>query len=1123
MSGFNALNIESDDESDIELDDTKEIQIEEALKLYQIALKYHAEGPDSFNQAEDAYERLFLSEIFQYPESQTELQRIEQSGFVAELDDVWVDNEPAVTAVVTGTLDGGPSTLPQILHLSHRNFGQLKLDHLTARLKSGDQSSSQLQEASKAALDHFVSALDKDDSDLELWQRTAATGDLLDSIRVVRLCLEAVLDSEEEGPGGLFPAAGLEEGIAGEKVKQLVKQLEDSLSLMQLPRWSDKRKVLWKLLKQSSSYYPRIAQRKTALRDRSGQGTRSRADRVTLPRPRNWAEVGEALLKRQNMEQHGATNIPADTAVVFDSSSADDSFVGGDADIAVKRPRTSDKKQGELQEVSFQSPVLEHGSASPQKVASGLENTTKVIDEPGLAAAEGASSIALPTRKRSGEIAGVGDANEDGRTKSKRIRTRDSTTVEDNKQALIDANTLWEYEQQLNEFQAADDWMFDTVGALFERIDVVGLGAAKDVRQKFQDSQTEKNSPGSAQGRGFDGLDLAMDDLYHFLMNYNDQGGSVLLAQSDDLNLGFGSGVGGFAGNINGAHSKSASNLPRFNDDGLVAFLESMNGSWMTTQDVAREWVFRLLKSEGTTRAGSSYVQAAWSEQLKTTVVQVLVEFDGSLFQSLQQMLRKCEHSVDENGMRAQKEYPQLIQTIYELHLDIYCLIARPNSGIDVETIQSQDARLQRWSDMAREALHLHTPVDEVPDANDQHSLRLLWATTFHLNAVADVAQDHVVECMNDLRVVLVAAGDPTIHLPNNAIMPELSIAALDRELFRLTTHDFFAKVTGPIDSDPASTIESLEPLLETLLQDGQFHIERAIESQETTQATVSSELLRYVRESDVSVRLLLWQRLRDSYMAIDYHPMVLKCHFRTMQVVFNETMRQLSLFTVQSDRQLIILKSIAMIRGIMGEAHALIHDKPNALECIDAADLRSIVSTFGQILQLIQVFNIFEDSIRVGKSQAPTLPAGSATTTFSKVSSQLRETQIHSWLIMYSLLKETISQFPDLFPAATEDRFDFLRVVHRNLGLRGMCGESNRALVRLLKDEFFQMTDVESYDSEQSQVLYDLYGLNCFLDPNYELIEHQLHPRCFPGQRSRDASCRSVAASRHRNYPSRI
>ena len=40
MASFKALNIESDDELDDEPDNTKEIQVEEALKVYQTALKY---------------------------------------------------------------------------------------------------------------------------------------------------------------------------------------------------------------------------------------------------------------------------------------------------------------------------------------------------------------------------------------------------------------------------------------------------------------------------------------------------------------------------------------------------------------------------------------------------------------------------------------------------------------------------------------------------------------------------------------------------------------------------------------------------------------------------------------------------------------------------------------------------------------------------------------------------------------------------------------------------------------------------------------------------------------------------------------------------------------------------
>ena len=42
------------------------------MKLFQTALKLHAQGPRFFDEAADAYDALFESEIFKYPESKTE-------------------------------------------------------------------------------------------------------------------------------------------------------------------------------------------------------------------------------------------------------------------------------------------------------------------------------------------------------------------------------------------------------------------------------------------------------------------------------------------------------------------------------------------------------------------------------------------------------------------------------------------------------------------------------------------------------------------------------------------------------------------------------------------------------------------------------------------------------------------------------------------------------------------------------------------------------------------------------------------------------------------------------------------------------------------------------------------
>src|ERR1700761_2859767 len=243
MSGFKALNIEYDDESDVEIDDTKELQIEDALKLYQNALKYHAEGPESFELAAEAYEQLFQSEIFKYPESQAELRRIELYGPVTETESPWQADITTGAGLGSCSLDTGPSTLPQVLHLSHKNYAQFKLEYLTARLDMLNVTLNQILTDATAALDHFVEALDKDATDLDLWRRTASVGEMLDSKRVARFCLEAVLDGDDEGLSSVLSLPGLDEGLAGEQLRELVGNLEDQLSLLQSPLPAGKRRA----------------------------------------------------------------------------------------------------------------------------------------------------------------------------------------------------------------------------------------------------------------------------------------------------------------------------------------------------------------------------------------------------------------------------------------------------------------------------------------------------------------------------------------------------------------------------------------------------------------------------------------------------------------------------------------------------------------------------------------------------------------------------------------------------------------------------------------------------------------------------------------------------------------
>lgn len=1105
MSGFHALNIESDDESDIEIDDTKEIQIEEALKLYQIALRFHSEGPESFEKAAIAYEQLFESEIFKYPESQTELQRIELYGAAPEIETIW-DDVALGTVTAANSLDTGPSTLPQVLHLSHKNYAQFKLDALEAKFDVLNVTLNQIVADALSALDHFVQALDKDDSDIDLWRRAASVGEILDSKRVARYCLESVLDGDDEGLIGILSLPGLEEGSAGEKLRELVGEMQDSLSLLQSPLSTSKRRVLSKLLKERLHPYFDTWQRGSSLRAQEKRPPSRQRERTLLKTPKTWAEMGETLVRQRTAEQHGSSSAAPGMAIHFNISteSEDEMIIEQSAITDELQPSAPTPCLTEFPtSVDEQFPGLDYGkpTAQPQiapadpsmrpGTRSRSASEAKVMDSP---------TLTLPSRKRSGDAAGLNDGLEESRTKSRRTRAREShVETGDTRQALIDANTRWEYEQHLNEFQAADDWMFETVGNLFEKVGIVGFGAAKNVRQEMQTASTAEGSlPADAEYTADAGLRYARSDLQAFLSKYKEQLAHLLRNSGESLDI---SQSMSAAGNMfaSGGSSKSLLKMPALPNDGLEELLHLVNTDWTLIEDAAWKFIGALLLPGrvSSLTPGNSYTQFVWPESLKTMVVRVLVNFDHDILKRASAELEDKRSDESQEGDAEAAALAEMVQTIFELHLDIYCLIKSPNSGVESETVISQGDRLARWAELSREVMQFCREVKveqhDTPDCKDALSLRFLWATTFNIGAAVDASQDHVLECMNDLRAIYVNAGEPCIQLQNNAVMPELSVSALDREVSKLTTRDFFLKITNQdVKEEPAAVIESLEPLLECVMPERVAWNGGADErSEDDLSRSANPELVSFLESSHISIKLLLWQRLRDAYINIDYTPMVVYCYLRMIRMVLREMKSPEIIGLAQGERQVSVLKSLRLLREMVTKLYGLITADKNALDCIDEAGLKLAVGSFGEVLQLLQVFNVAQDSIRVGQSQPPSLTNGLPIPSFAAITTIIHEMQVQLWIVLYAFLKEAISQNPNQFPSPMEDRFDFLRTVHRNLGLRGICGCANRAFVRMLKDELFQMTHVEGYDSEQAQVLYDLYGINCFLNPSYELIEH--------------------------------
>ncbi|KAM0694701.1 hypothetical protein Q7P36_005057 [Cladosporium allicinum] len=1095
MSTFKALNIESDDESDIEVDDTKEIQIEETLKLYQAALKFHSEGPASFDKAAEAYRQLFESEIFQYPESQAELRRIELYGPTVDVDDSWLD-VAVPTGFSSGNLETNNSTLPQILHLSHKNYAQFRLEALAAQIETLNVNLQQIFADASEALDHFVQALDKDATDLDLWRRTATVGDLLNSKRAARFCLEAVLDGDEEGMTSLMTLPGLEDGLAGEQLRELVATLEDQLSVLQAPLPPLKRKVLSRMLKQRLDPYNNIVLRQKNLLKQDGHNSKAlpRQERALIPAPKSWTDLGDALLRHQNANQYSSNPV---SVISFDLTEQAAILAPAEA-TEIQSPSAAHivhEKRVKFMPTSLseQFPGMGDGTPTVQPRIADADASMHTVSRPAEALdvdMNEVSSVSLPTRKRSGDAAGLADGAEESRAKSRRTRGRESILDSaESKQTTIDANTQWEFEQQLKERKAADDWLYETVGVLLDRIGVVGFEEGKNVRQEFAAlSQTAK--PKESPSSPTETFKAARSDFGEFLINYSDRVAPLFLCGGFDRDVGNSASTNGPTNTTAGTgSSKAPVKFDPIPNDHVSGFLQSVNTAWLSTEEVAYAFIKSLTSPGGGSSGTSAYAKYTWPESLKTAVVRTMVNFDSQIFEAASSELARL-HSNKGNTFEGDWQLSEMLLTIYEIHLDIYCLIRDRNSGVDAETVEQQGDRLQRWSDVTREAMHARAISSSPMDLSDQLSLRFLWATTFHVAACKDVDQDYALECMQDLRRIMLAADGFVICLPNNAIMPELSVSAIDRKLSELTTKDFFAKVAENELNDPTAIIENLEPLLEAVAA-RQSNDEGDDETRSGVQQMVSQDLIGFLEGSSTSIRLMLWKRLRDAYAAIEYQPMVVVCYFRLMRMVLDEIRGARYVELEQDERRAFVLQTLRMLHGMINRVFAMSETLSNAWECMDGKGLQRAITLLRDLLHILQVFNVYDDSIQIGQTMPPLNAKGHVVPTFGTVTTDVHEMQIQVWMILYGLLKEGIAQNSESFPTPIEDRFDFLRCLHRNLGLRGICDGLKRKFVRMVKDEFFQMTQVEGYDQEQAQVLYDLYGLNCFMNPSYELIEH--------------------------------
>ena len=1145
-------------------------QIEEALKLYQNALKLHSQGPDFYDEAEDAYNELFRSEIFTYPESLSEAQRFETYGAVEDLDDnSEEDILPATTTQVTG-VDVAPNSLPQILYLAFKNHGQFQLDRLKARLSRieediGDHATTPYPIFSTAAssLKLFVEALDRDDTDLELWRQVARIAGLLSSPRIARFCLESVVDTDESDYDHWAEPQGLEESLASEQLRNFLKILDDQLSESQSNSKPYRHQNLMGLLKQSVDPFPYLPPDADPPAQRIINPAKPQVIAVPF---KTWACCGKAILIRLHQEVQGLISPdpgagylmvfpPNNIAVILPPPARQmptrDTIIDHDRQSFIRSP-TEDGAEfvDALMEVSTAEGLLEGNEERPfdlirSDMKQPLESPTKIsqveehergntVDVPlAQRRAEGAGPtvrsaglVSLPTRKRCSEAADLPDSMDVGRSRSKRIKARGSIDPDSLKDTTAEDWAKW-YEQQLQIYHEADEPAFDSVQSTLTRLGSTESGSLKLLRDILSNphmtSRRETNDTKES-------LEMAAQDLKTMLDGWDLSKSKAFLGGHDAKDS-----AGPIAGTQNPGftafleHStqehQSLPKRPMMPDDyALDGFIRQQSDvNWRGLHQLSYEWIACLLspgKLDG--EPLSLYERFLWPDSLKEAIVQVLVSDDESIFSQTNRLVEVMEQprwpSEDTPGLAEfQKDatnITQMVQAIYELHLDVYGRITNPSSEVDTTTRLLQRDRLCRWAAFSSKLMNQwpSVPSDE-SYWSGQLEIRFMWASVVCTSLLEPDSRDHTILCFQDLIRIfekrrLEQNLDLMIDLPNNAIMPEISLAAAEKEISRLTTLDFFMGIFSSENNDPLTIIESLEPLLDLSVQRLKMKIE--VSSKDTEVVDLKSpldeqsktvtnskllEALQFLNRGSLSLKLFLWQRLRNAYQAIHYPPQILCCNLRSFALITDYLASSSYRNSSPENRHDGLLRWLNKLDDLLSRilAAALLHK--DAFETLDADHVRTSLEALARLRDILHIFALWEDTIRVGKTQVPTASLGqTAHKGLNKSTDKFRDMIVKAWTLQYILIKEAIKQCSELFDSPDEILLYYLKRVHHMLGLRYYCNLANKVFLKLMKAELEGFKLAEGWDTDMAQLVFDLYGLKISLT-TAEMQDHGCLP----------------------------
>ncbi|KAI5458736.1 hypothetical protein BGZ63DRAFT_391973 [Mariannaea sp. PMI_226] len=1064
MPAFQAINIEPEENVDEQIDTTRELHVDEALKRFQYALKLHAQGARSREAAAEAYDDLFQSEIFKYREAKTDYERAEQQAD-GKPDDPLLNPFSDELSVDAGGADGVAASLAQALYLSYKNHGQFFVDKIKDKIGADPAWKEQhrlgyYDDDGRKVIDSWTVALDQDPSDPELWRRMARFAASINSGRIKRYCLESAIELDDDPTVMEYDPPSLAEGLAGEQLKDQLQLLDDEIALSHpiMAPWI--KKDMPALLKRHLDPLPFLPDPTKDLKPPTSNPGAQVEGEAEEPPPRTisrkqsvkavltWPGLGGELM---NCLEN--TSGALDACDLVANSTLEDVEMKSQTDEAA----TPINEANEEEKSTSQDTATSEGETKDTKTNANDKDVPENVAE---SEKRKERSTSIPTRKRSQSTAGLPDGMEEeamAEKRSKRVRRRETLQAEE----TTDPSTL--IATQLQPYQGADQNLFQMTKSILENIGVEDQSMFSAITEILDSCATE-DRPGKITS-------LAAKDLQSVMVEFKEGIARALLSKNEKASLGLSS----FLEHAKTGSQDQTTTVPFDEAQGLKPFAKRIQKcrSWMNGEDIAYEWVRAI---------SESYATVKWSDEMKTSVVQMLNRLDTVLYRRLTSEMEFAAGSAERLS-----SLENIVPMLFELHIDIYERITNPSSVVEYATRVETKDRLARWLDIAS----AYVRMLERP-SNDPLAARFVWGSVLASSLSENPVREHILIMWTSLRDFLVEEKVASINLPNNVVMPTISSAAADREISKLTTMDFFLGLFQDDLENPVHVIETLEPVLNptsvytstenpddtaSVANDGE---EKTRDHKKQTVSDCASQglqdLWKFLLNSSTELRLFLWSRLGDAYDAIGYTTKKFSCQLRSIEMIIADLEGQTYTKTVDDSRKLLLMRTLKSLDELLIQSLSMALNDNTSFEIIDDDHIKTTSAALAKISCLLHVVALCDDEIQVGIKPAPPGNAASKSA-FQSLRNKLREMQVRAWSLQYTILRAAITDETSII-ARENDLADFLAAVHQVIGIRKFCKASNKIFLKIMRVELLKLKNIENWEDYLGQVLYDLHGL---------------------------------------------